>query len=323
MVHAIYAFVSGRCRSTIRFLIREDRTIRLRSATRPDRPAPGGDRRDASRLLVVDRANRPSGIARSATCRRCCSTGDLMVRNTARVLPARIHARKNTGGQVECLLLYPTAGREHLVRPAQTGTAPQAGHPIWPSRNNSRRKWSIKIRPASAGSASWRIPRHSPDLAEAIGEMPLPPYVDRRENRLGSTGRGSGTLPDHLRPGGPDGRRSRADCRSALHLRSRRRLLSRGIETTEIILHVGLGTFRPIESDRIEDHPMHAETYEIPAQTRDLLARDPATTEYRSRHDITSGSGGLSPIGRPSEWPRPWLDQTDLFIYPPASIRSG
>lgn len=277
------------------------------------------EKRDASRLLVVDRADRSIRHCLFSDLPQLLQSGDLMVRNTARVLPARINAHKDTGGRVECLLLFPTEDDR-----------------IWSALLRPGRRLKPGTRFGVAGTFEAEVVHKDPSgecrirflenthgtipaLAEAIGEMPLPPYVDRRENAPGDR------LEDRERYQTVYARSDRTVAAAAptagLHFTDAvdAQLLKRGVKTTEIILHVGLGTFRPIESDRIEDHPMHAETYEIPARTRAFLAQD------RDRRVIAVGTTSLRALeafhrSAARLEGSAWIDRTDLFIYPPGEF---
>lgn len=275
--------------------------------------------RDASRLLVVDRASHSIQHCRFSDLPSFLESGDLMVRNTARVLPARIHARKDTGGHVECLLLYPTedeATWSALLKPGRRlkpGT--RFGLPGQFEAEVVHKDPSGECRVRFLENAHG----HVPALAEAIGEMPLPPYVDRHEN--GPADQREDRERYQTVYARPDRTVAAAAPTAGLHFTSTvdEQILKRGIVTTEIILHVGLGTFRPIESDRIEDHPMHAETYEIPARTRDLLARN---REERLVAVGTTSLRALEAFHRSADQVDgpAWVDRTDLFIYPPAEF---
>lgn len=275
--------------------------------------------RDTSRLLVIDRASHTIRHCRFSDLPSFLQAGDLMVRNTARVLPARIHARKNSGGQVECLLLYPTEDDTTWSALLKPGRRLKPG-----TRFGLPGHFEAEvIQKDSSGECRVRFLEnaygHVPGLAEAIGDMPLPPYVDRREN--GPADQREDRERYQTVYARPDRTVAAAAPTAGLHFTSSidQQLLTRGVQTAEIILHVGLGTFRPIESDRVEDHPMHAETYEIPAPTRDQLAADRngrlvaiGTTSLRALEAFRRSVDRL-------EGPA-WIDRTDLFIYPPAEF---
>ena len=155
------------------------------------------------------------------------------------------------------------------------------------------------------------------DLLTRFGHMPLPPYV--RKGR--ADGRRHRTLSDRLRP--PAGRRRRADRRVALHRRaSSTRLRDRGIATTTLTLHVGLGTFQPLQSDDPTKHVMHREWCELPAAAADAVN----ACRARGGRVVAVGTTAVrtleSAAGRTSGGPlAPWSGETDLFIYPPYNFR--
>ncbi len=276
-------------------------------------------RRDESRLLVIDRATRTIEHRRFGDLPSILQTGDLLVRNTARVLPARIHARKSTGGHVECLLLYPAAGANTWSALLKPGRRLKPG-----TRFGVPDQFQAEVtekNPSGECLVRFIENRHAsiPDLAEAIGEMPLPPYVDRLE------GTAADRLEDRERYQTIYARADRTVAAAAptagLHFTSKidRDLRAREIETAEIILHVGLGTFRPIETDEVEAHPMHAETYEIPAKTRSILAdsvdRRKIAVGTTSLRALEAFHRSVDQLKGPDHTAR-----TDLFITPPASF---
>ncbi len=275
------------------------------------------ERRDASRLLVVDRARHTLSHHVFSELPSLLQTGDLMVRNTARVLPARILARKDTGGQVECLLLRPAGDDDSwsvLLRPGRRlKPGARFGRPGEFEAEVVHKDISGESRVRFLANRYGNVPA----LAEAIGEMPLPPYVDRRDG--GAADRREDRERYQTTYARSDRTVAAAAPTAGLHFTPAvdQELSLRGIERTEIILHVGLGTFRPIETDRIEAHPMHAETYEIPQATRTRLAADPdwwivavGTPSIRALESFYGSVGQLEGSVH--------LEQTDLFIYPPA-----
>ncbi|MEZ5275936.1 MAG: tRNA preQ1(34) S-adenosylmethionine ribosyltransferase-isomerase QueA [Opitutaceae bacterium] len=277
-------------------------------------------RRDESRLLVVDRKTREIHHHVFRDLPGFLHPGDLIIRNTARVLPARIHAEKTSGGAVECLLLNPTEdGRDWwaLLRP---------GRRLKPGARFGRSGVFLAevLSKSPTGECLIRFleNRHStvPALAEAVGVMPLPPYVNR------STPTPADSAEDRERYQTVYARRDRPVAAAAptagLHFTPEvdRTLRENGVETGEIILHVGLGTFRPIETDDVESHPMHAETYEIPAETRFQLAVERSgrtlavgTTSLRALEDFARTTDCRSGPAI--------LRRTDIFIHPPAGFQ--
>jgi S-adenosylmethionine:tRNA ribosyltransferase-isomerase len=187
--------------------------------------------------------------------------GDLVVVNNTRVLKARLQARRPTGGAVELLVLEPVAASDWvcLARPAkrlQPGEVLQLEHPDQPPIGLE----IVAIDPASGGRVV-RFPADctSPEAIEALlaryGSMPLPPYIhqhsddddSRYQTRYAS------------RPGAV------AAPTAGLHLSDA--LLSairaRGVELAEVTLHVGLGTFRPVETEDLRHLELHSEWVEV------------------------------------------------------------
>ena len=276
-------------------------------------------RRDESRLLVVDRTRRTIEHRSFGDLPSLLRAGDLLVRNTARVLPARIHAKKSTGGTVECLLLYPAGDPDTwsaLLRPGRR-LKPGTRFGI----DNEFQAEVIEKDPSGECLVRFIENRHGsiPTLAEAVGEMPLPPYVDRPAEAAADR------EEDRERYQTIYARSDRTVAAAAptagLHFTSKidRDLAVRDIGITEIILHVGLGTFRPIETEEVEAHLMHAETYEIPATTRSILG------DSGNRRKIAVGTTSLraleafyrsvDQLNGPD-----YTGRTDLFITPPASF---
>lgn len=222
------------------------------------------DQRDAARLLV-DRGPRIAPDHRVVReLPDLLDRGDLLVLNTTRVLPARLHLRKATGGGAEVLLLERVEGRnwEALVRPSRKlppGTelrVPGGGDDLvvvmGDDLGEGRRHVELRVQ----GDELALLERH--------GEMPLPPYITaqledpERYQTVFADRPGSAAAPTaglHLTPG-------------VLH-----RLDERGVRRAEVELVVGLGTFRPITTDVVEDHVMHAEQYRVPAATMAAVER--------------------------------------------------
>lgn len=177
--------------------------------------------------------------------------GDLLVVNDTKVLPARLHLNKPTGGAVEVLLLEPTGehGRwQALVKPGKRvppGTVLELdGSPV-----------------ATVGarlSDGRRFVEINPELMDRAGEIPLPPYItEPLEN------------PDRYQTVFAREPGSVAAPTAGLHLTEELigRLEQRGIEVAKVELRVGLGTFRPITVDDITDHQMHSESYHVTDET--------------------------------------------------------
>lgn len=280
-------------------------------------PAPRG----ASRLMVLPRdggAPEHSVVARLPDHLRA---GDLLVVNNTRVFAARLIGRRApTGGAVECLLLARVEEETHpgeppselwdaLVHPGQKlrpgaqvrfeGDAGALSAEIVERRYYGRRR--VRLRAEHGGSIA--------ALVDALGHVPLPPYIHRpdsphdreRYQTIFAAVRGSVAAPTaglHFSPAILEG------------------LDRAGIQRTEITLHVGYGTFKPVRSETVEDHEVDPERYEIPAAAADAIASAVAegrrvvavgTTTTRALEDAAGRGAGRVAAG-PGE--------ARIFIYP-------
>lgn len=218
--------------------------------------------RDAARLLVDNGPRATPDDRRVAELAAVLRPGDVLVRNTTRVLPARLALRKESGGAVEVLLLARRAdGWEALVRPSRRvppGTrlrlaaAPQSG----PGSG-----LEVEVGgDVGDGCREVRLLGADDDLVVlgAVGEVPLPPYV-----------REALRDPERYQTVYAQRPASVAAPTAGLHLTDAvlGRCRDRGVAIVDVELDVGLGTFRPIATPVVEDHVMHAERYRVPVAT--------------------------------------------------------
>jgi S-adenosylmethionine:tRNA ribosyltransferase-isomerase len=291
------------------------------------RPA---DRRDASRLLVVP----PAGSfehRRFADLPELLGPGDVIVVNESRVFPARLRGRKPTGAEAEVL----------LVRPIQSGDPSEAAgqrHAHLPAWDASSRFWEALVRPGGklkpgrtvivsdelsieivdtlpSGNRVVRLEAEGPveEVLERLGHIPLPPYIERpddledrsRYQTVYARERGSIAAPT-----------------AGLHFTDDvlRRIEELGVLRAAITLHVGVGTFRPVEVEDPAEHPMHAEWYSIADSAAEAIegARQSGgrvwavgTTAVRTLESAVDERGRV----------RPGRGETDLFIRPPYDFR--
>jgi S-adenosylmethionine:tRNA ribosyltransferase-isomerase len=261
------------------------------------------DRRDASRLLVLRRAEQTLEHARFVDLPKMLRAGDLVVVNDTKVLHARLDAKKKeTGGKVEILLVEPIAPRSwramvntsKALRPGQTlVVAPDV---------------ELSVEVGSAGGfCVLRLPSDASELAHRFGQVPLPPYLGRAVEDSDRE-----RYQTIFAREGAD--RSVAAPTAGLHFTPEviSALAKRGVEWTKLTLHVGPGTFLPVRTERIDDHVMHAERYEVDAVAADMIERT------RAKGGRVVGVGTtvtrvLETIGRPA---KPTSGATDLFIRP-------
>jgi len=213
--------------------------------------------RDASRLLVL-RADGRREHRRFVDLPQLLNPGDLLVFNDTRVLPARLFGRKDTGARVEVLLLqrHGPARWEALVQP---GRRMQAG-----ARARFGEELSAEV--VGLGEEGSRVlqfdapggPEAADELIHRLGEVPLPPYIHERlqdperYQTLYAREEGSAAAPT-----------------AGLHFTPRvlEALAAKGVRFAYVTLHVGIATFRPVKTDTIEEHQMHAEWYSVPEAT--------------------------------------------------------
>ena len=276
-------------------------------------------RRDQSRLLVVDRATHTVAHHTFSDLPRFLRAGDTLFRNNAAVLPARLHARRPTGGHVECFLLRPADnGRVWccLVKPGKR-------LPVGATFADASGAFAGEIVAKEAdGSALVRFTTTGGEpitaVANRLGGVPLPPYIERTDDshRAEDLERYQTVYADRAR------QVAVAAPTAGLHFTPEllATLASQGIRTADVTLHVGLGTFKPITTDTIEAHDIHCESYELPVATQRELFPPRAgrrvavgTTTVRSiEHFLSAHAAPLY---------HAHLAEADTFIYPPRAFR--
>jgi len=280
------------------------------------------ERRDGSRLLVVDRAARSVEHRRFDELPGLLRPGDTLFRNNASVLPARLHGRRPSGGQVECLLLRKIAtagGAEEwqcLVRPGRRlpigSVFTAAEGALTGTVASVLGDGSVLVRFACHGGGTVA------DAANRAGDIPLPPYIERPDaSRREEDRRRYQTV--YADPG-----RQVAVAAPTAGLHFTPELLAiihgGGVRTADLTLHVGLGTFRPIATEAVEAHTIHSEAYEIPEGTQRALFAPLSgrriavgTTSARSIEDFLASH--REPMAGTH------VAEASLFIYPPYAFR--
>lgn len=269
-------------------------------------------RRDEARLLVVDRS---AGGQRDLSFQHLpdlLDPGDLLVVNDVRVSPARLYTRKSTGGLVEVLVLHPLAdgARLALVRGSakiQPGTNLRVTR-----RGDGALGPSLIIGDVLGAGRSVRVADPTVKLSTVLedwGEMPLPPYIAREQSDPRDRDRYQTVF---AREGG-----AAAAPTAGLHFTAEvlQRLEDRGVGLARVTLDVGAGTFRPVQTERLSDHPMHAERYVVPPETAAAVE----DTERRGGRVVAVGTTSCRSLeswhrlGRPQDGlPR----ETRLFLRP-------
>ena len=252
--------------------------------------------RDTSRLLVLERATGAIHHARFRDIGRWLGSGDLLVVNDSRVMPARLRAARDSGGRAEVLVLRPLEGDfgrwEALVRPSRR----LAVGSVLRLAGGQRVEVGERL---GDGTRAIRFDADAHEIMAAAGEMPLPPYIHDRSappERYQTV---------YARPPG-----SAAAPTAGLHFTPEllASLAAGGVARAAVTLHVGLDTFRPLEGEFVDEHHIHREWYEIPSATREALAAAHrvvavGTTAVRVLETAARTAGD-------SGW-------TDLYITPP------
>ncbi|HLP00639.1 MAG TPA: tRNA preQ1(34) S-adenosylmethionine ribosyltransferase-isomerase QueA [Opitutaceae bacterium] len=278
-------------------------------------------RRDQSRLLVVDRTRRTVAHHVFAELPDLIGGRYALFRNNANVIPARLFAQRPSGGRVECFLHQPAGGGSNdwwcLLRP---------GRKLPPGATFGRAGWFSATVIEKHDERGYRVtfstPAHTSivEVAHKIGEVPLPPYIARDP----STGGALAPLDrDRYRTHYADRAKSVAVAAptAGLHFTPEidTRLAAAGAQFFDVTLHVGLGTFKPIQTDDIEAHQIHRELYDIPTETQAALFAHPGrrlavgTTSVRTIEDFLRKHAG--PTGAAVR------DEAALFLHPPAEFR--
>ncbi len=280
--------------------------------------------RDASRLMVVDRATRTVTHAHFADIGHFLPENPRFFRNNAAVLKARIFGQRPTGGKVECLLLQPAEDAQTwwcLLKPGKkTLNAGSFGlegeYTAEVLEMGSNGNYKVRFTPVREESVT--------DLSERLGIMPLPPYIERSDDdprRASDNERYQTVYADY------DKRVAVAAPTAGLHFTPDliAELEAQGARFHDLTLQVGIGTFHPIQVDQIEEHNIHHEWYEIPSTVFNELKNPAAgpriavgTTSVRSiedamRRTVSTPESCLTPSGSVQA-------EADIYIYPPATF---
>ena len=276
------------------------------------------DKRDASRLLVVHRETGETEHRHFYDILEYLNEGDCLVLNNSKVLPARLYGIKDgTGAKVEFLLIKRIDGDrwETMVRP---GKRLKPGDSVMFSEAPL-----LKADIIDYGNDGTRIVEFSYDgifmeRLEEIGSMPLPPYIERQSENEDR----DRYQTVYCREEG-----SVAAPTAGLHFTEEllEKARAKGVELAYVTLHVGIGTFRPVKCENIEDHSMHFEEYHIDEETADTINR--AKAEGRRVISVgTTSTRTMESAAYFDEEKGCWQvsageNSTGIFIYPGYEFR--
>lgn len=265
--------------------------------------------RDSSRMMVYDRKEDKLYHKHFYDIIDFLKEGDVLVRNVTKVLPARMFAYTEHGGKVEVLLLkrFNLTEWEVLVKPGKK------------CKNGVKliinEQLSLEILDSISETGSRRVKfiydGVFEDIISRVGEMPLPPYIREKlkdQNRYQTV---------YAKVDG-----SAAAPTAGLHFTPEliEKIKAKGIEIVDVLLHVGLGTFRPVKTDNILEHHMHSEYYEVSEEAAERINKAKkegrrviavGTTSVRTLESATGDDGIIKPIKA----------NTEIFIYPPYKFK--
>lgn len=266
--------------------------------------------RDKSRMMVIHRKTRFIEHRRFYELPDFLSRGDVLIVNDSKVIPARLSGTKETGASVEILLLTKVDSRsifsqtwEVLLKPAKrarVGTQISFGNICQAKIINriSEKKWTITF--------DLTIPFD--EFLELCGKAPLPPYIKRNKNTAKSMNDLERYQTIYAKNPG-----SVAAPTAGLHFspKTMEKLRNTGVDMASVTLHVGHGTFAPIETDDVEDHIMEEERHEIGKESAEIINSAKrviavGTTTTRTIESAANENGFIHPTS----------SSTRLFIYP-------
>ena len=262
------------------------------------------EKRDESRLMVLDRKMEKIEHKTFKDIIDYLEPGDCLVRNNTKVIPARIYGKKETGAKVEFLLLKNIEGDiwETIVRP---GNKLHSGAKVIFGEGLLKAE-VIETMPGGTRKVKFEYDGIFNEILDRIGLMPLPPYIHKslkerdRYQTVYAKYEGSAAAPT-----------------AGLHFTSEllKKIEEKGIKIANVTLHVGIGTFRPVKEENVEDHDMHSEHFYIKEED----ARKINETKNNGGRVIAVGTTScrvLETIANENGLVKETEGDTKIFIYP-------
>ena len=287
---------------------RSDFTYNLPPELIAQQPLPA---RSASRLLYLDGSSGEISHCQFTQLLDLLRPDDLLVFNNTRVIPARLWGQKETGGKLEILLERVTGSHTALAH-IRSSKSPRAGTKILLSEREGVPPGLHQLTVTGREGALFCISSDGgpplTDILQAIGHMPLPPYIQREDE-----------LADRERYQTVFAQRDGAVAAPTAGLHFTQELLAqiqaRGIRRAMVTLHVGAGTFQPVRADNVAEHVMHAEFVEVD----EAVCTAVRATQARGGRVVAVGTTAvraLESASRATGRIQPYCDDTDIFIYP-------
>ena len=262
------------------------------------------EKRDESRLMVLDRKQQTIEHKIFKDIIDYLEPGDCLVRNNTKVLPARLYGQKETGAKVEFLLLDQIEGDiwECIVRP---GNKLHVGTKVI-FKDGLLKAEILEIMPGGTRKVQFSYKGIFNEILDQIGLMPLPPYIheELKENDRYQTVyakyNGSAAAPT-----------------AGLHFTEEllKKIEEKGVKIANVTLHVGIGTFRPVKVENIEEHEMHSEHFYIKQEDVDKINE----TKKQGKRVIAVGTTScrvLETIAKKDGTVEVTEGDTKIFIYP-------
>ena len=262
------------------------------------------EKRDESRLMVLNREDQSIEHKKFKDIIDYLEPGDCLVRNNTKVIPARLYGKKATGAKIEFLLLNQIEGDiwESIVRPGhklKPGTEVEFGDGLLKAT-------VLDIMPGGTRKVEFKYDGIFNEILDKIGLMPLPPYIHEslkdndRYQTVYARYEGSAAAPT-----------------AGLHFTPElfEKLKQKGVEVANVTLHVGIGTFRPVKVENVEEHHMHSEHYYIKQEDVDKINN----AKKNGKRVIGVGTTScrvLETIADEKGFVKPTEGDTQIFIYP-------
>ena len=262
------------------------------------------EKRDESRLMVLDRNKQTIEHKTFKDIIDYLEPGDCLVRNNTKVIPARIYGKKETGAKVEFLLLKNIEGDiwETIVRPGNKlhiGTKVIFGDGLLTAE-------ILEIMPGGTRKVQFSYKGIFNEILDKIGLMPLPPYIHEelkdndRYQTVYAKYNGSAAAPT-----------------AGLHFTPEllRKIEEKGVKIANVTLHVGIGTFRPVKEENVENHEMHTEHFYIKQEDVEKINE----TKKQGKRVIAVGTTScrvLETIADENGFVKETEADTSIFIYP-------
>ena len=262
------------------------------------------EKRDESRLMVLNRANQTIEHKTFKDIIDYLEPGDCLVRNNTKVIPARLYGKKATGAKIEFLLLNRIEGDiwECIVRPGhklKPGTEVEFGDGILKAK-------VLDVMEGGTRKVEFKYEGIFNEILDKIGLMPLPPYIHEslkdndRYQTVYAKYEGSAAAPT-----------------AGLHFTDEllKKLEEKGVIIANVTLHVGIGTFRPVKVENVEEHHMHSEHFYIKQEDADKINN----AKKNGKRVIAVGTTScrvLETIADENGMVKPTEGDTQIFIYP-------